>query len=131
MLSSPCTAQRGAPASCGAARGGAFLFERHGLRPRAWRRHGVRVEAAAASVDEELSDEKRDLQRLLSKPYKYGFKTIIESDVFPKGLSEDVVRAISAKKGEPEWMLDFRCGRRARAGGRPAAAAATGPSLGV
>lgn len=38
-----------------------------------------------------------------------GFKTIIESDVFPKGLSEDVVRAISAKKEEPEWMLEFRC----------------------
>ena len=38
-----------------------------------------------------------------------GFKTIIESEVFPKGLSEDVVRAISAKKEEPEWLLEFRC----------------------
>lgn len=56
----------------------------------------------------ELSEEKRDLQRLLSRPYKYGFKTMIESDVFPKGLDEDVVRAISAKKQEPEWLLDFR-----------------------
>ena len=37
-----------------------------------------------------------------------GFKTIIESEVFPKGLSEDVVRAISAKKEEPEWLLEFR-----------------------
>ena len=42
-----------------------------------------------------------------------GFKTIIESEVFPKGLSEDVVRAISAKKEEPEWLLEFRCVRRA------------------
>ncbi|KAL4538938.1 hypothetical protein Ndes2526B_g02787 [Nannochloris sp. 'desiccata'] len=57
---------------------------------------------------EEMSEEKRDIQKMLSKPYKYGFKTIIESDVFPKGLSEDVVRAISAKKNEPDWMLDFR-----------------------
>lgn len=44
----------------------------------------------------------------LSRPYKAGWKTIIESDTFPKGLSEDVVRAISAKKREPEWMLEFR-----------------------
>jgi Fe-S cluster assembly protein SufB len=40
--------------------------------------------------------------------YKYGFETIIESDKAPKGLSEDIVRFISAKKGEPEWMLDWR-----------------------
>jgi hypothetical protein len=42
------------------------------------------------------------------RPYKAGWKTIIESDTFPKGLDEDVVRAISAKKREPEWMLEFR-----------------------
>jgi Fe-S cluster assembly protein SufB len=40
--------------------------------------------------------------------YKYGFFTDIESVKAPKGLSEDVVRFISAKKGEPEWMLDWR-----------------------
>lgn len=40
--------------------------------------------------------------------YKYGFVTDIESLVFPKGLSEDVVRAISRKKDEPEFMLEFR-----------------------
>lgn len=56
----------------------------------------------------QISDEKRDIQKILDRPYKYGFKTIIESDTFPKGLNEDVVRAISAKKGEPEWMLEFR-----------------------
>lgn len=86
-----------------------LLFrKRHELRSRSWRKHSVQVHATAASVDEELSDEKKDIQKLLSRPYKYGFKTIIESDVFPKGLSEDVVRAISAKKNEPEWLLDFR-----------------------
>src|SRR5689334_6093436 len=42
------------------------------------------------------------------QPYKYGFVTDIESDVVPPGLSEDIVRLISAKKGEPEWMLDWR-----------------------
>ena len=40
--------------------------------------------------------------------YKYGFTTAIESEKAPKGLSEDVVRFISAKKEEPEWMLDWR-----------------------
>ncbi len=40
--------------------------------------------------------------------YKYGFETAIESDMAPKGLSEDTVRFISAKKNEPEWMLEWR-----------------------
>src|SRR5678809_1246988 len=40
--------------------------------------------------------------------YKYGFVTDIESDKAPKGLSEDIVRFISAKKNEPEWMLEWR-----------------------
>ena len=40
--------------------------------------------------------------------YRYGFETLIESDKAPKGLSEDIVRFISAKKNEPEWMLDWR-----------------------
>src|SRR6478736_4589964 len=40
--------------------------------------------------------------------YKYGFETAIESDRAPMGLNEDTVRFISAKKGEPEWMLEWR-----------------------
>src|SRR5829696_7188162 len=40
--------------------------------------------------------------------YKYGFETDVEMDKAPKGLSEDIVRFISAKKGEPEWMLEWR-----------------------
>ncbi len=40
--------------------------------------------------------------------YRYGFETIIESEKAPKGLSEDIVRFISAKKNEPEWMLEWR-----------------------
>jgi Fe-S cluster assembly protein SufB len=48
------------------------------------------------------------VQNLVNQPYKYGFVTDIESDVIPRGLSEDVVRLISAKKEEPEWMLDIR-----------------------
>ncbi|MBC7540903.1 MAG: Fe-S cluster assembly protein SufB [Bacteriovorax sp.] len=45
---------------------------------------------------------------ILNSDYKYGFFTEIETEVFPKGLSEEIVRMISAKKHEPEWLLDFR-----------------------
>src|SRR4029079_4058324 len=45
---------------------------------------------------------------LTNREYKYGFVTDIESEVIPKGLSEDTIRLISEKKNEPEWMLEFR-----------------------
>ncbi len=48
------------------------------------------------------------LDEVTAGEYKYGFVTDIETEVIPQGLNEDVVRLISAKKGEPEWMLDFR-----------------------
>ena len=48
------------------------------------------------------------VQSLVSQPYKYGFTTDIEADAIPRGLSEDVVRMISAKKNEPAFMLEFR-----------------------
>ena len=40
--------------------------------------------------------------------YKYGFETTIEMEKAPKGLSEEIIRFISAKKGEPDWMLEWR-----------------------
>jgi Fe-S cluster assembly protein SufB len=43
-----------------------------------------------------------------SYKYKYGFETMIESDTIPKGLSEDILRVISKKKNEPEWVLEYR-----------------------
>ena len=48
------------------------------------------------------------LQHLVNQPYRHGFVTDIETEVVPKGLSEDVIRLISKKKGEPEWLLEFR-----------------------
>jgi Fe-S cluster assembly protein SufB len=48
------------------------------------------------------------LQKLSSQEYKYGFSTALETEVFPKGLSEELIRKISAIKNEPEFMLDFR-----------------------
>ena len=52
-----------------------------------------------------MEDFDRDF---IDKDYKYGFTTDVETEIIPKGLSEDVVRLISAKKGEPEWLLRFR-----------------------
>ncbi|CAO3433888.1 Fe-S cluster assembly protein SufB [Azospirillum doebereinerae] len=48
------------------------------------------------------------VRAVTEQKYKYGFTTDIESDVAPKGLNEDIVRFISAKKNEPEWLLDWR-----------------------
>src|SRR5579863_9688823 len=48
------------------------------------------------------------VRRIDVDQYKYGFETLIESDKAPKGLSEDTVRFISAKKNEPDWMLAWR-----------------------
>src|ERR1700691_1323632 len=48
------------------------------------------------------------VRRIDVDQYKYGFETLIESDKAPKGLSEDTVRFISAKKSEPDWMLAWR-----------------------
>ncbi|MCH9639523.1 MAG: Fe-S cluster assembly protein SufB [Betaproteobacteria bacterium] len=48
------------------------------------------------------------LQNLVNQPYKHGFVTDIESEVAPKGLSEETIRLISSKKNEPEWLLEFR-----------------------
>ena len=51
-----------------------------------------------------------DLERLAEEEYKYGFVTDVEQEVAPKGLDEDVIRMISAKKNEPEWLLEWRLG---------------------
>lgn len=48
------------------------------------------------------------INNVTQNEYKYGFVTDIATDIIPKGLNEDIIRLISAKKGEPEWLLDFR-----------------------
>jgi Fe-S cluster assembly protein SufB len=48
------------------------------------------------------------IEQIASQEYKYGFVTDIESDQAPPGLNEEIIRLISAKKNEPEWMLEFR-----------------------
>ncbi len=55
-----------------------------------------------------MKTEESYLDEVTASEYKYGFYTDIESDKVPAGLSEEVIRIISAKKGEPEWMLNWR-----------------------
>src|SRR3954468_22804448 len=56
----------------------------------------------------EAEDEMRTIEKTVFSDYKYGFVTKIEADEAPRGLNEDVIRFISAKKKEPQWMLDWR-----------------------
>jgi Fe-S cluster assembly protein SufB len=55
-----------------------------------------------------MASTEQTLEELQSQPYKHGWTTDIESERFAAGLNEDVIAALSAKKGEPEWMLDWR-----------------------
>jgi Fe-S cluster assembly protein SufB len=55
-----------------------------------------------------MSDKNEILEEHIASDYKYGFVTDIESDNAPIGLTEDIVRFISAKKNEPEWLLEYR-----------------------
>ena len=55
-----------------------------------------------------MSDNEQIIEEVTSSEYKYGFTTEIETETLGKGLTEETVRLISAKKGEPEWMLEYR-----------------------
>lgn len=54
------------------------------------------------------SESREIIDDVTSSEYKYGFVTDIDTEIIPKGINEDVIRLISAKKGEPEWLLEFR-----------------------
>jgi Fe-S cluster assembly protein SufB len=55
-----------------------------------------------------MATENNAIEELANREYKYGFVTAIESENAPRGLSEDTIRFISSKKGEPEWLLEWR-----------------------
>ena len=55
-----------------------------------------------------VDDDRSTIEQTVLSEYKYGFVTDIEADEAPKGLSDDTIRFISAKKNEPEWMLEWR-----------------------
>jgi len=91
----------------------AAAWLRHALPNRA--RNPPRTTLQVAKLEQQLketatlgNDQNTELQAMLSQKYEFGFKTDIESESLPKGLSEDIVRQISDLKGEPDWMLDFR-----------------------
>ena len=56
----------------------------------------------------EGNNKNQFVRSIAEKKYEYGFTTDISTEIIPQGLDDDVVRTISAKKGEPEWLLDFR-----------------------
>ena len=56
----------------------------------------------------DANTEKDILEGLASKEYEHGFVTDVDQEFIPKGLNEDIIRLISAKKEEPEWLLAFR-----------------------
>ena len=58
-----------------------------------------------------MSKDDQILEEFTSKEYEHGWSIDIESDQAPKGLTEDTVRFISAKKEEPQWLLDWRTSR--------------------
>ncbi len=55
-----------------------------------------------------MSDATKAIETFVSQDYKWGFVTEIEQDIAPPGLNEDIIRMISAKKNEPEWLLEWR-----------------------
>jgi Fe-S cluster assembly protein SufB len=55
-----------------------------------------------------MATNEQDLEQLVARKYKHGFFTDIEADTVPPGLNEDVIRLISAKKDEPEWLTEWR-----------------------
>jgi Fe-S cluster assembly protein SufB len=55
-----------------------------------------------------MSTETNEVEQLVGQEYKHGFVTDIETDTVAPGLNEDVIRLISAKKNEPQWLLDWR-----------------------
>lgn len=60
-------------------------------------------------MEKDIIREKNDiLDDVTNSEYKHGFVTDIETDIIPEGLNEDIIRLISQKKGEPEWLLEFR-----------------------
>src|SRR5215510_15781468 len=55
-----------------------------------------------------MSASTQTIEQLASRDYKYGFVTDVEQEAVPRGLTEDIVRLISAKKQEPAWLLEWR-----------------------
>ena len=55
-----------------------------------------------------MSTETKTIEELATQEYRYGFVTDVEAETIPRGLNEDTIRQISARKGEPDWLLEWR-----------------------
>lgn len=66
------------------------------------------VSAVAAREGADDAGSGEALREAVGGEYKYGFVSDIDTDIIPQGLNADIVRLISQKKGEPDWLLDFR-----------------------
>ena len=79
-----------------------------------WKKQQIReIGGRTASAGQKPGDmdektEKDILQDIASQEYEHGFVTDVEQEFIPKGLNEDIIRLISSKKHEPQWLLDFR-----------------------
>src|SRR5581483_10862468 len=67
-----------------------------------------RIATRRLSLEDTVVSAPETLEDLTSRQYKYGFVTDIEADAVPRGLNEDIIRLISAKKNEPAFMLEWR-----------------------
>src|SRR5260370_15328288 len=107
-----CDSRRRGAVSRGVRRGAAVPRRRVGRGRRAAGAHSGRLQRLR--IRDHVRHRARGvpmnsgIEAQVLQPYKYGFVTDIESEVVPPGLSEDVIRLISRKKGEPEWMLEWR-----------------------
>jgi Fe-S cluster assembly protein SufB len=59
-------------------------------------------------MNDSKKDQNLEINKVINQPYKYGFQTKIESEKFPPGISEDIVKLISLKKNEPDFLRQFR-----------------------
>ena len=59
-------------------------------------------------VEKQIQNSDEVLKDIVESPYKYGFKTEIETEDFPKGLNQDIITQIANKKNEPSFLRDFR-----------------------
>jgi Fe-S cluster assembly protein SufB len=66
------------------------------------------VETGTAGARAERPGNSAEIEALVNEKYRYGFVTDIDAEFAPKGLNEDIIRFISAKKGEPAWLLEWR-----------------------
>ena len=59
-------------------------------------------------MNDSKKDQNLEIKKVINQPYKYGFQTKVESEKFPSGINEDIIKLISFKKNEPDFLLNFR-----------------------